>query len=70
MNGTIAIALGCTTCFILGVTAGMLCRERKIMEMAEAMKDLFEATVEYMQAIKREYGVPENDANERKIRHD
>ena len=67
MNATLSIVFGCLMCFILGMTAGMLIKERRIMEMTEAMKDLFEATVEYMQAIKREYGVPENGENERKI---
>ena len=54
MNATLAIALGCLTCFILGVTAGMLIREKQFGERIEAEQDLLKATVEFIEAVKRE----------------
>ena len=54
MNATLAIALGCLTCFILGVTAGMLIREKQFDERIEAEQDLLKATVRFIEAVKRE----------------
>ena len=65
MSATLSIVLGCLTCFILGVTAGMIARNKQIMEMSGAMKELMEATVEFVDAIKREYGVDAHKEGEK-----
>ena len=65
MNATLAIVLGCLTCFALGATAGMIARDKQIMEISNAMKELMEATVQFVDAIKREYGVDAHKEGEK-----
>ena len=70
MNATLAIALGCLTCFILGVTAGMLIREKQFCERIDAEQDLLKATVEFIEAVKRECEAARAGHEERKKYHD